>query len=146
MVWLNFIHLYQPANSPAERINEAVQKSYLRLTRLLEENPDLRFTANISACLLERLRDGGFDELLERWRRLISSGRLEVVGSAAYHAFLPLVPESEAIYQIKRQEELSQEILGADIRGGGFFSAGNGLYAGFSRAGESSRLSLDYHR
>lgn len=121
MLWLNFIHLYQPANSPAERINEAVQKSYLRLTRLLEENPDLRFTANISACLLERLRDGGFDELLERWRRLISSGRLEVVGSAAYHAFLPLVPESEAIYQIKRQEELSQEILGADIRGGGFF-------------------------
>ncbi|MDD3285264.1 MAG: hypothetical protein PHG95_01340 [Patescibacteria group bacterium] len=121
MLWLNFIHLYQPANSPSARIKEAVEKSYLRLTQLLEDNPDLHFTANISACLLERLREDGFEELIKRWRHLISSGRLEVVGSAAYHAFLPLVPESEAIYQIKRQEELLQEILGIDVRGGGFF-------------------------
>lgn len=121
MLWLNFIHLYQPANSPAERISEAVDKSYLRLTQLLESNPDLYFTANISACLLERLQEGGFDDLLERWRRLIVSGRLELVGSAAYHAFLPLVPEREVIYQIKRQEELLKEILNIDVSGGGFF-------------------------
>jgi len=121
MLWLNFIHLYQPANSSAARIKEAVEKSYLRLTRLLEEHPDLYFTANISGCLLERLRDEGFTDLLARWRSLVASGRLELLGSAAYHAFLPLLPEREVIYQIKRHEEISEEILGAVVKGGGFF-------------------------
>lgn len=121
MLWLNFIHLYQPANSQSARIKEAVDKSYLRLTRLLEEHEDLHFTANISACLLERLREDGFDDLLTRWRKLIAAGRLELVGSAAYHAFLPLLPEKEIIYQIKRQEEITLDILGVNIKGAGFF-------------------------
>lgn len=121
MLWLNFIHLYQPANSPSAHIKEAVEKSYLRLTRLLEEHPDLYFSANISGCLLERLRDEGFTDLLARWRSLVASGRLELVGSAAYHAFLPLLPDKEIIYQIQRHEELTEEILGAVVKGGGFF-------------------------
>jgi predicted glycosyl hydrolase (DUF1957 family) len=121
MLWLNFIHLYQPANSSAYRIKEAVEKSYLRLTDLLESNQDLKFTANISACLLERLQEDAYDDLLQRWRQLISDGRLELVGSAAYHAFLPFTPEVEVKYQIKKQEQLTQDILGLDIRGGGFF-------------------------
>jgi predicted glycosyl hydrolase (DUF1957 family) len=121
MLWLNFIHLYQPANSQSERIKEAVDKSYLRLTRLLEEHPALHFTANISGCLLERLRDDGFTDLLARWRVLVKSGRLELVGSAAYHGFLPFLPEEEILYQIKRQEEITADILGVDLRGGGFF-------------------------
>ena len=122
MLWLNFIHLYQPANSPSHRIKEAVDKSYYRLTRLLEEHADLSFTANISACLLERLRDENYQDLLDRWRLLIKAGRLELVGSAAYHAFLPFLPEEEIIYQIKQQEKMVLEILGVDIRGNGFFS------------------------
>lgn len=121
MLWLNFIHLYQPANSSSARIKEAADKSYWRLTRLLEENPGLFFTANISACLLERLRDEGYDDLLARWRQLIKTGRLELVGSAAYHGFLPFLPAREVLYQIKRQEEITLEILGVDVRGGGFF-------------------------
>lgn len=121
MLWINFIHLYQPANSTNERIKEAADKSYYRLTRLLEENRDLSFTANISGCLLERLAEGGFTDLLERWRRLIAEGRLELVGSAAYHGFLPLLPEEEVLYQIKRQEEITADILGVDLKGHGFF-------------------------
>ncbi len=121
MLWLNFIHLYQPANSSSYRIKEAVLKSYLRLTDLLESNKDLKFTANISACLLERLQEDGYDDLLKSWRQLIKEGRLELVGSAAYHAFLPFMPEVEIIYQIKEQEKIVQKILGVNIQGGGFF-------------------------
>jgi predicted glycosyl hydrolase (DUF1957 family) len=121
MLWLNFIHLYQPANSSSDRIQEAVEKSYLRLTALLESHQDLKFTANISACLLERLREDGYDDLLKRWRQLISDGRLELLGSAAYHAFLPFTPKIEIVYQIKKQEKLVQDILGVNLKGGGFF-------------------------
>ena len=121
MLCVNFLHLYQPANSSSARIKEAVDKSYYRLTRLLEEHSDLRCTVNISACLLERLKEEGYIELLDRWRRLVSSGRLELVGSAAYHAFLPFLPETEVRYQIRRQEEITAEILGVDLHGRGFF-------------------------
>jgi len=121
MLCVNFLHLYQPANSSSTRIKEAVDKSYYRLTRLLEEHSDLRCTVNISACLLERLKEEGYIELLDRWRRLVSSGRLELVGSAAYHAFLPFLPETEVRYQIRRQEEITAEILGVDLHGRGFF-------------------------
>jgi len=121
MLWINFFHLYQPANSPIERIKEAVDKSYARLTRLMLEHPQLKFTANISGCLLERLQEAGYIEIINDWKALVKSGRLELVGSAAYHAFLPFVSEEEVRYQIKRQEELSLEVLGVDIKGGGFF-------------------------
>lgn len=121
MLWLNFLHFYQPANSPSYRIQEAVDKSYLRLVNLLKENPKLKFTANISACLLERLKEEGYTDVLESFSRFVKSGQLELVGSAAYHSFLPFLPNEEIKYQIKRQEEITQEILGIDLRGGGFF-------------------------
>lgn len=121
MLWLNFLHFYQPANSQSYRINEAVEKSYRRLIALLEDNPELKFTANISGCLLERLKDEGFIDVLNSFRELIGAGRLEVVGSAAYHGFLPFLPLVEVEYQIRRQEELTKEILGIDLKGGGFF-------------------------
>lgn len=121
MLWINFIHLYQPANSSSARIKEAVEKSYYRLTRLLEENKDLYFTANISACLLERLQEDGFTDLINRWRQLIITGRLELLGSAAYHGFLPFLPEKEVQYQIQKQEEIIADILKVDVRGQGFF-------------------------
>ena len=122
MLWLNFLHFYQPANSPSYRIQEAVDKSYLRLVNLLRENPGLKLTANISACLLERLKEDGYAEVLESFSKFVKSGQLELVGSAAYHSFLPFLPNEEIKYQIKRQEEITQEILGVDLRGGGFFS------------------------
>jgi predicted glycosyl hydrolase (DUF1957 family) len=121
MLWINFLHLYQPANSSLERIQEAVEKSYARLIRLMEEHSHLNFTANISACLLDRLRDEGYIDILNSLKALVKSGRLELVGSAAYHAFLPYLPESEIIYQIKKQEKLTLEILNVDVKGGGFF-------------------------
>lgn len=120
-MWLNFLHFYQPANSSLYRINEAVEKSYWRLITILKDNPELKFTANISACLLERLKDEGFIDLLTSFIDLINEGRLEIVGSAAYHGFLPFLPITEVEYQIRRQEELTQEILGVDLKGGGFF-------------------------
>ncbi|MCF7860043.1 hypothetical protein K9M09_00265 [Patescibacteria group bacterium] len=121
MIWINFFHLYQPANSPIERIQEAVDKSYARLARLMLEHPHLKFTANISGCLLERLQESSSTAIINDWRTLLKSGRLELVGSAAYHAFLPFIDEEEIRYQIKRQEELTWEILGVDIKQGGFF-------------------------
>ncbi|MFZ4648287.1 MAG: polysaccharide deacetylase family protein [Patescibacteria group bacterium] len=120
MKWFNFLHFYQPANIEAEIIKEASEKSYFRLLRLFEENKNLRMTINVSGCLLERMNELGLEDFAKRLLPLVKSGRIEIVGSAAYHAFLPLLPEKEVIFQIKEQEKILKKYLGVS-RPRGFF-------------------------
>jgi len=121
MTWINFLHFYQPANIEFYSIREALNKSYWRLVRLLEEHPNLRMTANISGCLLERLADEGEIDFINRLKFLVKKGRLELVGSAAYHGLLPLLPEQEIIRQIKENEKILKKYFGKDFKPAGFF-------------------------
>ena len=106
MNWINFIHLYQPANSDAHTIKEATEESYLRLVRALEENPKTKFTLNITGCLILRWDILGYTELINRLKKLIKKNKIEITATASYHPLLPLVPEKEVVYQIKDQEKI----------------------------------------
>lgn len=128
MIWLNFLHLYQPANIEDFYIEESFEKSYARLIRLLTANKNLKFTVNISGCLLQRLADRPNDYKIEGenlfvvLQRLIKSGQLELVSSAAYHGFLPLLPEAEVRRQIKENKEILEKYFAKDFKVRGFFS------------------------
>lgn len=121
MLWLNFFHFYQPANTEPYNIHKALDKSYWRLLRLLEENPSLRMTANISGCLLERLAEEKQEDFFRRLKFLVHKGRIELTGSAAYHGFLPLLPEEEVVRQIKENEKILKKYFGRNFRPRGFF-------------------------
>lgn len=121
MLWLNFLHFYQPANIEDYKIKEALDKSYWRLVRLIEEHPNLKMTWNISGCLLERLADLGQNDFLRRVKNLVSRGQIELTGSAAYHGLLPLLPESEIISQIKINETILKKHFGVHFKKAGFF-------------------------
>jgi predicted glycosyl hydrolase (DUF1957 family) len=113
MLWLNFIHLYQPANMERAKLLEATEKSYERILRALEEHPGIRMTANISASLLERwATDLERMDIIERFKKAVKKGQLELVGSAAYHALLPLVSPIEALEQIREQEAALKKYFG----------------------------------
>ncbi len=120
MLWLNFLHFYQPATADRETTVAAITKSYTRLTKALLKHPPLKFTVNISGCLLETIAELGYQALLESWRKLAQRGQLELVGSAAYHPILPLIPASEVRAQIQLQEELLSRYLGVVTRRGFF--------------------------
>lgn len=121
MTWINFLHFYQPANTEFYNIRKALDKSYWRLIRLMEEHPDLRMTFNVSGCLLERLEEAGEKAFLERLKFLVDKGRVELTGSAYYHGFLPLLPEKEIWRQIKANEKILKKIFGRDFKPKGFF-------------------------
>ncbi len=121
MLWINFLHLYQPANSDNYIISEALHKSYYRLLRLLEENSNLKLTFNISGCLIERLAEMNELDFIDRLKAMVNSGRLELVGSASYHAFLPLIPIEESVRQIKENEEILRRYFGDNLKIKGFF-------------------------
>ena len=121
MLWINFLHIYQPANSDAYIIREATEKSYLRLIRALEEHPNLHFTFNISGCLFLRWKELGYHDIPERLKKLVERGQLEITGTAAYHALLPLVNIEEARKQIKENEKILKDNLGENFKPRGFF-------------------------
>lgn len=119
MLWINFLHLYQPANTDNHVIKEATEMSYYRLVRALEENPSIKFTLNISGCLILRWDNMGYFDLIKRINKLIKKGQIELVGTAAYHPILPLIPEAEAKAQIKENEAIIKKYF--KIKPRGFF-------------------------
>lgn len=122
MLWINFIHFYQPANADKEKINEAITKSYERIIRGLEEQPNTKFTANITGCLLLRLdEDLKRHDIIIGLKKLIEKRQLEIVGSAAYHPILPLINETQARDQILENERILRKYFGEDLNLKGFF-------------------------
>lgn len=106
MLWINFLHLYQPANSDAYKIEEANDLSYKRIITALLKNKNIKFTFNITGCLVERLVELGQVELIKNINILLERKQIELVGSAAYHALLPLIEEKEIIWQIIEQKRI----------------------------------------
>lgn len=106
MLWVNFLHWYQPANSDYYKIKEAVELSYKRVIQALEDNPNTHFTINITGCLVSRLVELKYFDLIEKINVLIDKGQVELTGSAAYHALLPLVDKKEIHSQVKENEEI----------------------------------------
>lgn len=120
MIWINFLHLYQPGNTEDRFIRDAVEKSYDKIISALENNPRAKFTLNISGCLLLRMDNLGYGNLISRIRTLIKKGQIELTGSASYHPLLPLIPKDEAIDQIKENERILLKYF--NYKPQGFFS------------------------
>lgn len=120
MLWINFLHFYQPANADKDTIIEATEKSYKRIVRALLENPGIKFTFNITGCLVLRWKEMGYSELIRGIKKLADRNQIELTGSAAYHPLLPLIPEKEIIKQVEENESILRENFG-DIKLAGFF-------------------------
>ncbi len=112
MKWINFLHLYQPVNADPAIIKEAAEKSYYRIVSALEKSPRTKFTINITGCLLMRLDELGYGDLIKRINKLVKKGQIELVGSAAYHALLPLMPVAEIKKQIRENELFLEKYFG----------------------------------
>lgn len=122
MLWINLLHLYQPANIDKAKLMEATEKSYERILRALEEHPEIRFTLNIAGCLLVRWdEDLHRTDIIKRFKKLLDRGQIELTGSAAYHALLPLIPLREVKKQILENEKIIKKYFGAQAKLKGFF-------------------------
>ncbi len=121
MLWINFLHCYQPVNVDAHIIEEATEKGYERLIGALEENPDVKFTMNFSGCLFLRWKELGYERLAARIGALLGRGQIELVGTAAYHPIMPLAPPAEVVRQIEENERILRKYFGAEFKPRGFF-------------------------
>lgn len=121
ITWINFLHFYQPPIADNETVIEAVEKSYNRIISALKRNPSIKFTINITGCLLDKLANLGYDNLISDINNLVTKGQIELVGSAAFHPILALLPDGEIYRQIEINEQILKKYFGANFQRQGFF-------------------------
>jgi predicted glycosyl hydrolase (DUF1957 family) len=121
MQWINFVHLYQPANTNDYYVKEAAENSYARILRALQANSNIKFTININACLLYQLDHLGYKWLIDGFKKLYEKKQIEVVSTAAYHPVIPLLPVYEIRKQILEQENALKKYLNVQAKPKGFF-------------------------
>lgn len=106
IIWVNFLHIYQPPWQEEGIVHQTARESYDYLFTLLSKYPNFTFTLNISGSLIEQLHTLE-PAILAKLQQAVKNKRLELTGSACYHPILPLLPEQEVVRQIK----LNQDIL-----------------------------------
>jgi predicted glycosyl hydrolase (DUF1957 family) len=116
-----FLHFYQPPNQSQFFVDQAYTESYLPLAILLKENPNLKLTINISGSLIEHLSERKFQQFFSILKELEKRGQIEIVGTSAYHAILPLLPDEEVIDRINLQKKILNKAFGKKLQLKGFF-------------------------
>ena len=106
IIWVNFLHIYQPPWQDRGIIEQVSIESYEYILTLLEKYNNFKVTLNISGSLIEQLEELRPD-LIKRIQALVKKNKIELTSSAKYHALLPLLP----FVEIKRQIKLNKEIL-----------------------------------
>jgi hypothetical protein len=122
MKWANFLHIYQPPTQKPVWVKRIADESYRKVFSGLKKIPRARIILNINSVLCELLVENGAQDVVDDIKFLIERGNIELTGSAKYHAFLPLLPESEIERQIKLNEEGLTKYFGTSWKKGGFFS------------------------
>ncbi|HEY4503170.1 MAG TPA: hypothetical protein VJC14_01930 [Candidatus Paceibacterota bacterium] len=121
MKWANFLHFYQPADQQPDILEAIVVQSYRPIIEGLKKNKNVQLAININGALFELLHRYGYQDLIKDIQTLVAEGRLEVTGSAKYHALLPLL----SVEEIERQIKLNTETLKHFLKGytpNGFFA------------------------
>lgn len=121
MKWAHFLHIYQPYDQHPGILDKIVNESYRPLIRGLYNTPNGKLTLNVNAVLSELLFANGFRDVIDSIKDLVEMGRLELTGSAKYHAFLPLLPDEELKRQIVLNHETNKRYFGSAFNPKGFF-------------------------
>lgn len=121
MIWANFLHIYQPPTQKPEIITKVTNESYRKIIKELFRTPRAKVTLNINGVLTELLVKHGHEDVVRDLKNLAAAGRVELTGSAKFHPLLPRLPQSEAVRQIKLNDQTNRKYFGDSWHPQGFF-------------------------
>ena len=109
-----------PVATPQSRLEELYHQQHLPLLQSLLHWPTSGVSLCLNSWLLQRWLELGWESGLQSLRELYDFGKVEVCGTASHHAILPLVPESVAFRQVRRNSRLLQQLLHPEWKPAGF--------------------------
>lgn len=96
-------------------IRKVAEKSYLPtnslLLELLEKHPEFKLSISITGTVIEQFRTWA-PEVLESFKRLTDTGRVEIVGETYHHSLAFFYSREEFERQVEMHRRLVQEIFG----------------------------------
>src|SRR5260370_11925464 len=83
---------------------------------MLEQYPEISISLHTSGCLMEWLVERK-PEYIERLRRLVSRGQIEIVGGGFYEPILPMIPPRDRVGQIRTYTTYLENLFKTHVRG-----------------------------
>ena len=111
----------QYAEIPTSEIENIVKKSYIPTLDLLIRSPKIKSIIDFSGVTLEIFAKD-YPLILEKIRRLLINGNVEILGGTYANPILPLIPLENAKRQIVYFNEISEKLFGdLKFKPSGFF-------------------------
>ena len=110
------LHNHQPIGNFDGVFEQAYQDSYKPFLDLFEQYHDLRISLHTSGPLIEWLHER-HGEYLDRLARLVTSGRIEIIGGPFYEPILTMIPSRDRVGQIRSYTAWLENRLGAYVQG-----------------------------
>ena len=110
------LHNHQPEGNFPDVFARTFAAAYEPFIRELEKFPELRVVQHYSGILLRWLQENR-PEFMERLRRLVSAGQIEMMGGAFYEPILVMIPDDDKIGQLEKQQRFIREHFGVEAQG-----------------------------
>ena len=110
------LHNHQPVGNFDGVFEAAYLDSYLPFLDVFERFESLKMSLHSSGCLMQWL-DQHHPEYIDRLARLVSAGRIEILGGAYYEPILTMIPARDRVGQITTYSRWLEKRLEANISG-----------------------------
>jgi alpha-amylase len=110
------LHNHQPVGNFDGVFEQAYRDSYGPFLDLLEEYPEVPLSLHTSGCLMEWLVERKPD-YLERLKKLVQCGQIEIMGGGFYEPILTMIPSRDRIGQIRTYTAYLENLFQTRIRG-----------------------------
>lgn len=110
------IHNHQPVGNFDNVFEGAYRDSYKPFLELLEHYPEIPIALHTSGCLMEWLVER-HPEYLDRLKRLVGRGQVEILGGGFYEPVLPMIPSRDRVGQIRTYRTYLEKLLHTKVRG-----------------------------
>ncbi len=110
------LHNHQPEGNFHDVFLQAFNNAYEPFIRELEAFPEIKVVLHYSGILFRWLQENRPD-FMERLRRLVAVGQVEMMGGAFFEPILVMIPDEDKIGQINKQSEFIRENFEVDAKG-----------------------------
>ncbi|MHB1425279.1 MAG: alpha-amylase/4-alpha-glucanotransferase domain-containing protein [Gemmataceae bacterium] len=109
-------HNHQPIGNFDHVFENAYRDSYRPFLELLDEYPEIPLSLHTSGPLMEWFV-AHKPEYIERLRRMVRRGQVEILGGGFYEPILPMIPPCDRIGQISTYKSYLENLLETGVRG-----------------------------
>jgi hypothetical protein len=99
-----------------------MDQSYRPLFDILLNNQNAKINLSINYGLIEMFIKNNGEDIINKIKKLLDRDQIEIIDTAAYQGFFPLLPKNEIIRQIERNHNMNKTILGEKYNPECFFS------------------------